>query len=83
MPTRFQAYPREEDSVDHLFVHCRWLLALCHLPLSSMVWQGATSNYKRYLGGMAKKAKEELGTRSLEIHAIGYLVDFEANVRSI
>lgn len=44
---------------------------------------GATSNHKRGFGGMEKKVKEELGPRSLEIHAIGYLVDFEANGRSI
>jgi len=55
-------YLEEEESADHLFVHCQWVSSLWFLALSLICWGGGVSraqpsNVKVVLGAWRRRLK--------------------------
>ena len=57
----------QEESVHHLFIHCRWVSTLYHLSLSLMAISWVQSQTTRDVLVAEKKVKEELGLSSLQL----------------
>lgn len=67
----------QEESSNHLFVHCRWASMLWHLSFSLLGGQiGATWDYLRREDGLEKKIEEKLASRKLENDSVGNIVKY-------